>query len=227
MKAIFYFDLKKELKSVRAIIVGILFILIAYLIATFSQSLAIFSNGRSPAIEILFGLYAFGVFLFSAVLFSSIITREVQTQTFRYVTPYVSRRKIYITKFLMMMAFFTVITLVSLLVLLTLRGEFYFPIQSIFNLLVFYAYTEALVLLISTLSNNERLSSLLGISLSFIAPILYGIVYFKDNTFLNWINWLLPYRYLDLGSTWEISILVVLSIGMLCLGMYIFDRKEL
>ncbi len=225
MRAVYLFGLKKELLSVRALIIGIIFSLVSFLIANYSQSLAIFTEGNSPAIDTLFGVYAFLGFFFSSILFSNIITTEFKTQTFRYVTPYVSRMKIYLAKFLLMISYFVVITLIGMTVLFLGRNQFYIPIRSLFNLLIFYAYVEAIILLVSTVSANERLSSLLGIVISISVPILYAVIYFKNNIILDLFDWLLPFKYLE--SSWEIGILILLVIIILYVGEYFFERKDL
>ncbi|WP_297079131.1 ABC transporter permease [uncultured Enterococcus sp.] len=225
MRAVFLFGLKKELLSIRALIVGIIFSLVSFLIANYSQSLAIFIDGNSPAIDTLFGIYAILGFFFSSILFSNIITTEFKNQTFRYVTPYVSRMKIYLAKFLLMISYFVAITLIGMVVLFLGRHQFYIPIYNLFNLFIFYAYVEAITLLLSTISTNERFSSLLGILISVGMPILYAVIYFKHNLILDIVDWILPFKYLE--GTWEISILIVFVIGILYVGEYFFERKDL
>ncbi len=225
MKSIYLSNLKKEIKSIKAIIVSALFILVSFLIAKYSGSLSIFSDGNSPAIETLFGIYAFLGFLFSSILFSGIICREVETETLRYITPYLSRRKIYFTKFLVMMTYFLLIILVSLVTLFAIRGEIFLPIQDLVNIIIFFAYTESLVLLISTISNSERLASLLGIVFSIAFPIIFAFSYFKENILLKIVNWILPYKYLE--DDWEILVLLLLSLILFVLGLTFFERKEI
>ncbi|EPI03837.1 hypothetical protein D920_00271 [Enterococcus faecalis 13-SD-W-01] len=124
-----------------------------------------------------------------------------------------------------MMAYFSMITLLSLLFLLVIRKEFYLPLQSIFNLFVFYAYTESVILLISTVSKTDRVSYFVGMVISFIMPILYAVAYFKNNIWLDALNWLLPYKYLD--SNWQIIYLILITSVIFFFGMYSFERKEL
>ncbi|BAL62849.1 ABC transporter permease [Melissococcus plutonius] len=225
MKAIYLFGLKKELLSVRALIIGSIFSLVSFLITNYSQSLLLFVDGKSPAIETLFGVYAILGFLFSTILFSNIVTTEYRSQTFRYVIPYASRMKIYLAKFLLMITYFLVVTSIGLIVLLVGRNQFYIPINKLINLFIFYAYVESLTLLLSTISANERFSSLLGIILSISFPILYAFIYFKDNAILDVFDWILPFRYLE--SSWEIGILVIITIFIFYIGEYFFERKDL
>lgn len=225
MKAIYLFGLKKELLSVRALIIGSIFSLVSFLITNYSQSLVLFIDGKSPAIEILFGVYAILGFLFSTILFSNIVTTEYRSQTFRYVIPYASRMKIYLAKFLLMITYFLVVTSIGLIVLLVGRNQFYIPINKLINLFIFYTYVESLTLLLSTISANERFSSLLGIILSISFPILYAFIYFKNNAILDVFDWILPFRYLE--SSWEIGILVIITIFIFYIGEYFFERKDL
>lgn len=225
MKAIYLFGLKKELLSVRALVIGSIFSLVSFLITNYSQSLVLFIDGKSPAIEILFGVYVILGFLFSTILFSNIVTTEYRSQTFRYVIPYASRMKIYLAKFLLMITYFLVVTSIGLIVLLVGRNQFYIPINKLINLFIFYAYVESLTLLLSTISANERFSSLLGIILSISFPILYAFIYFKNNAILDVFDWILPFRYLE--SSWEIGILVIITIFIFYIGEYFFERKDL
>lgn len=225
MKAIYLFGLKKELLSVRALIIGSIFSLVSFLITNYSQSLLLFVDGKSPAIETLFGVYAILGFLFSTILFSNIVTTEYRSQTFRYVIPYASRMKIYLAKFLLMITYFLVVTSIGLIVLLVGRNQFYIPINKLINLFIFYTYVESLTLLLSTISANERFSSLLGIILSISFPILYAFIYFKNNAILDVFDWILPFRYLE--SSWEIGILVIITIFIFYIGEYFFERKDL
>lgn len=225
MKAIYLFGLKKELLSVRALVIGSIFSLVSFLITNYSQSLLLFVDGKSPAIETLFGVYAILGFLFSTILFSNIVTTEYRSQTFRYVIPYASRMKIYLAKFLLMITYFLVVTSIGLIVLLVGRNQFYIPINKLINLFIFYTYVESLTLLLSTISANERFSSLLGIILSISFPILYAFIYFKDNAILDVFDWILPFRYLE--SSWEIGILVIITIFIFYIGEYFFERKDL
>nr|WP_278842807.1 ABC transporter permease [Melissococcus plutonius] len=225
MKAIYLFGLKKELLSVRALVIGSIFSLVSFLITNYSQSLVLFIDGKYPAIEILFGVYAILGFLFSTILFSNIVTTEYRSQTFRYVIPYASRMKIYLAKFLLMITYFLVVTSIGLIVLLVGRNQFYIPINKLINLFIFYTYVESLTLLLSTISANERFSSLLGIILSISFPILYAFIYFKNNAILDVFDWILPFRYLE--SSWEIGILVIITIFIFYIGEYFFERKDL
>lgn len=227
MKNIYFFDLKRELNSIKTIIISLLFILISFLIAKYSPSLStlIDDTGSSPAIAILFGIYAFMGFLFSSILFSGIISKEIESETLRYITPYSSRKKIYLAKYFVTVTYFSLITALSLIILLFIRGVVIVPIQDYFNMLVFFMYIEAIVLLVSTICSNERMATLINLLLSLIFPIVFVIAFFKENIILKALVWLLPYKYLE--SSWEISILIILTSCILILGIRIFERKEI
>lgn len=227
MKNIYFFDLKRELNSIKTIIISLLFILISFLIAKYSPSLStlIDDTGSSSAIAILFGIYAFMGFLFSSILFSGIISKEIESETLRYITPYSSRKKIYLAKYFVTVTYFSLITALSLIILLFIRGVVIVPIQDYFNMLVFFMYIEAIVLLVSTICSNERMATLINLLLSLIFPIVFVIAFFKENIILKALVWLLPYKYLE--SSWEISILIILTSCILILGIRIFERKEI
>ncbi|MEC6748075.1 ABC transporter permease [Marinilactibacillus sp. XAAS-LB27] len=227
MKSIYLYGLKYELKSIKTIVVSLVFTGLSFLIANFSPSLtiAINNNGVSPAIDTLFVLYMFLGFLFSSILFGGIISREIETETIRYISPYLSRKKIYLAKYLVTLTYFALMIVFSLTILFVSRGAIVIPLASLANILVFFLYTLALVLLISTVSRNERTATLIGIVLSLLFPIIFTYTFFKDYTLLNILNWLLPFRYLNSG--WEILILLLLAILVYILGATLFERKSL
>lgn len=225
MKSIYLWDLKREFKSVKAFVIASAFISVSLLIAKYSHSLELLNNGESPAISILFAIYAGVGFLFSGILFSDIITKEVSSQTFRYLIPYISRKKIIIAKFFTMMSYFISIIFLAITLLFLIRGDFYLPYKELFSLIIFFAYVESIILLVSILSNSERLSSLICILISIISPIIYGISTLRNDVIFNILNWFLPYRYLE--SDWTVIFLIILTVLIFTLNIYLFERKEL
>ena len=92
---LFLTTLRRELNSIKSFLVVIFFIIIAIILGKYLTSVAILidAKGNSALIDLLFGIYGFLGYLFSAVLFSGIIADEVNTQTMRYLVPYVSKKR--------------------------------------------------------------------------------------------------------------------------------------
>lgn len=229
MQAVYLYGLKHELKSIKTIIISIVFIGLSFLIAKYSGSLSIIldSNGSSPAIQLMFLCYAFMGFLFSSILFGGIISKEVETETLRYITPYLSRRKIYTAKYLITITYFLLVILLALIVVFSVRGVIVVPWRDLLSIIVFFLYIESVIIMVSTISKNERTATLVGIVLSLLFPAIFTVAYFRDNIFLDAIDWLLPYRYLEGTNSWELLILLLLACAAFYVGMVIFERKEI
>lgn len=229
MQAVYLYGLKHELKSIKTIIISIVFIGLSFLIAKYSGSLSIIldSNGSSPAIQLMFLFYAFMGFLFSSILFGGIISKEVETEMLRYITPYLSRRKIYTAKYLITITYFLLVILLALIVVFSVRGVIVVPWRDLLSIIVFFMYIESVIIMVSTISKNERTATLVGIVLSLLFPAIFTVAYFRDNIFLDAIDWLLPYRYLEGTNSWELLILLLLAWTAFYVGMVIFERKEI
>lgn len=137
--ALFFLTLKKEIFSIKSFVIGGLFIVVSVLAGKYTTSVSIFlnSNRSSGLIDLLFGIYGFLGYIFSSVLFSGLISKEVESQTMRYVTPYLSRKAIYLAKYFASLCYFLIILAVSLVVLFLFRGAVVFPIYSILSIIAF------------------------------------------------------------------------------------------
>ncbi|MGX7418333.1 ABC transporter permease [Carnobacterium gallinarum] len=227
MKTIYFDELKRELLSIKALIITVILIGTAFIAGKYSTTLDLISSdgGSSPLIDILFGIYGFFGLMFSFLIFSGIVARDVDSQSMRYITPYLSRTKIFFAKYFSMLTYFVLILFLSLVILFLTRGEIIFPVQSLVNITLFFSYSEALVLFFSVLFNKERMVSLTGMIISIAFPILGAWSTISSNYILKIISWVLPYRYVD--AKLDIIILVFLTVLILLFGLFIFLRKEI
>ncbi|MGH2065173.1 hypothetical protein ACRCJ1_02095 [Aerococcus sp. L_4] len=177
--------------------------------------------------SLLYGIYAFLTFLFSSILFSGIFSREIENQSIRFITPYLSKKKIYAAKLLTMLTIFAIILTISIAITFIVRSVGSFPLIDTLMFTMFLIYIQAIVIIISLLSPNDRLASIVGLLFSLLMPILFIVSNFVDNKFVAAINWVLPYRYISMENSWEGLILVVLTILLIFLGLVIFERKEI
>ncbi len=225
--ALFIETLKREFFSKKSILIIVCYIFIAYFIGKYGTILStvISENGRLVLVDVLLVIYALLGYLFSSVLFSGLIAEEIELQTMRFLTPYLSRRRIYLEKYLASICYFFILTIISIIILFTVYGKVDLPIYSILSILGFYLYTQSLVMLVSTISSTQRISTIISLTLSILFPIVYSLSLLKKWTILIGLRWLFPYHYLS--KTWEITVLYFLAFSILLLGIEIFKRKEI
>lgn len=227
MFAYYKTNLLNELKSIKILLVSLIFIITAYTLSYYSNRLNLDLGGDFTVLSLLYGIYAFLTFLFSSILFSGIFSREIENQSIRFITPYLSKKKIYAAKLLTMLTIFAIILTISIAITFIVGSVGSFPLIDTLMFTMFLIYIQAIVIIISLLSPNDCLASIVGLLFSLLMPILFIVSNFVDNKFVAAINWVLPYRYISMENSWEGLILVVLTILLIFLGLVIFERKEI
>lgn len=224
---LFFSTLKNELFSKKSLAVIAFYILSAYLVGKYGTKLdAILSeDGHSVLIDALLVIYALLGYLFSSVLFSGLIAEEVESQTMRYLTPYLSRKRIYLEKYFASVFYFLILTVISLVVLFLAKQILLFPVYSFLAILGFYLYIQSLVMLVSTIVSSQRLSNLISLLMSILFPLLYSLSLLKNWVILKIVRWIFPYYYLS--KTWEIVVLYLLTALCIWFGIKIFKKKEI
>lgn len=224
---LFSSTLRNELFSKKSLVVIAFYILSAYLVGKYGTTLdTLFSeDGPSVLVDVLLAIYALLGYLFSSVLFSGLIAEEVESQTMRCLTPYLSRERIYLEKYLATVCYFLILTVISLVMLFLTHRTLSFPIYSFLAILGFYLYIQSLVILVSTIVSSQRLSNLISLLISILFPLLYSLSLLKKWFIFKIIRWIFPYYYLS--KTWEITVLYLLSILCIWIGIKIFNKKEI
>ncbi|SJZ95452.1 hypothetical protein SAMN02745116_01937 [Pilibacter termitis] len=117
MKTIFIDELRRSLLTIKSMIIIVSFLGIAFLVGKYSEVIALVAEGKSAIVTGMFGGFTLLGALFSFMLYASNLTREIETESIRYITPYVSRRNIFLGKFFAMTVYFFTLIFFSLLVL--------------------------------------------------------------------------------------------------------------
>lgn len=222
------FYLKNELKTFRTLIVSAFFATITLLIAIYmpEELFKASPDGSSRAAEIIISIYVMIGFICSSVLFSGILSHDIESRNLRFITPYFSRKKIFLAKYSVTMIYFVTVFLMSFLVLMLFKGNVPVSTQLAVNTLVIYLYTEGIIVFVSSISKSEKTSALLTTLISFIFPAVgISAMYFTDKKWLQILQWLTPYPYLDVDV--EILYLLALSATFIGLGLYLFEKKEI
>lgn len=168
------------------------------------------------------GFTILGTF-FSFILFSGILSKDIESGSIRYVLPYIKRTTLILSKYLAMIIYFVSLVIITL-ILLFIEKHFKIPWEQIFNMICFFAYIQALVLLLSSVL-KERMSTFVGIVIGFALPILGLLSAGSHNLIYEVVTWLLPFRYLY--ARWDIFALIALTVAIIAATAYIFETREL
>jgi len=220
-------QLFSSLKSVKSIVLILLLSLISYAVANNFTQLPLLASGTNTlsVSDIIFALLSvLGVF-FTLQMFGGNLTREIETQSIRYVLPYVKRYEIILAKIIAYQLFWLIILAISLLILSISRHEFFFPVTDLISMFGFFLYINAIALLTSVVVKKEKSSTFIGIVISILIVFIGIWSILSHNIMLKALSWLLPYRYMTFN--WDIIVLFVLSFILIIASIVIFNKKEL
>lgn len=201
------------------------FVSISYYIGKYSLPLEVLTHSKSAPTQFLFISFAILGTFFAFILFSGILSKDIESEAIRYVLPYIKRYQLVLSKYLAMVIYLILLLSVSFIIIV-LRGKVVFPFHEFFNMICFFAYILALVILLSTVL-NERMSFFVGIIAGFALPILGGITGMasnRNNLGYKIVSYFLPFRYIK--ANWDILILLAISAVLLGLTIYLFNVKE-
>jgi ABC-type transport system involved in multi-copper enzyme maturation permease subunit len=227
MLTIYLDEVKRELLSVKTLLISLVLIGIALIAGKYSPSLQLIAPDSQSLslVNTLFSIYGILGFLFSSIIFSGIFTKDIDSQAIRYITPYIHRIKIYFAKYLAMVSYFTLILLISLVIIFITRETIFFPLSSFINMIVFFSYIEAVIILLSIVCSKERMANFIGVFISIIFPAIGAWAMLSNNKIAKTINWILPFRYVE--SSWDILILIGITVILIIVSLSLFIRKEI
>lgn len=199
MKTISYYEFKSQFKSIKAVLI------IALLLVVTLGSAKLFQSFQVQTKELGFdGMYIAGLValltiagpLFVSALSHDSINRETHTRTMRFLVTKVSRAEIVIGKFIGMFAFWVVCLAVVSLALIPFSGTFY--VREYIVILLFMAYFCGLFLFLSTVITKPSLSLFIGTVLAIGLPVVgfWGLVD-NSNVVIRFVNYVMPYFYFD------------------------------
>ncbi|MBF4501934.1 ABC transporter permease subunit [Savagea sp. SN6] len=212
------------MKSFKALLVIALLVLSSYFASSFIASApAEFMMGTDAytAVIRLF-LLGFG-FVFVLMLSHDVMSREVASGTMRLLITKTSRIAIIGGKFLGIAAFWLFSLGVSLAIISFFAKEL--PWLAFLQLYSFLLFIIGLCLLLSTLAKSPNVSLLIGLAVSFIAPIIGIWSTFSDKAWLQPFKYILPYRY-QTAENVSLFVPVLFGIGFLTLATFLFKRGD-
>lgn len=219
-------------KSIRSILIILFITFTSYQFATFinnNPSLLKDLIGNENGVNsiypsaIMMVMKVFG-FLFIFAISHDLINKEIETNTIRLVVSKISRLQFMIGKMLGTLIFWIVTITISFGILFIISGEWF--LNEYIQIIMFVFYIISLVLLLSTLITNPKLTMFLGIFLGIILPILGLVAGTVDEGYITPFKYILPYNYIN--SSVELMF-IPFTIGLLffIIAGFILQRKDL
>lgn len=224
MLAIATKEFVEMMKSFKSLFIIALFVLSSYFMSSFVSknvvSIGTDTNNYVSVTRILILLFGF---LFVLMLSHDLISRETSTKTIRFLITKTSRTSIIVGKFLGVAAFWLFSLGISITIVSFFAKDFlWFTFLQLYSFLIF---AIGLCLLISTLAKTTGMSMLLGLAVSFIAPIVGFWSMFSERTWLKPFKLLLPYQY-QIKENGLVLIPLIIVLLFISVSIWYFKRGD-
>lgn len=211
-------------KSFKSLFVISLFVLTSYFMSKFVSKnlvgLGADTNEYVSATRLLILLFGF---LFVLMLSHDLMSREISTKTIRFLITKTSRTNIILGKFLGVAAFWLFSLGISITIVSFFAKDFlWFTFLQLYSFLIF---AIGLCLLISVLAKTTSISMLLGLAVSFIAPVIGIWSMFSEKTWLKPFQLLLPYQY-QIKENGLVLIPLIIGLIFVSISIWYFKRGD-
>lgn len=224
MLAIATKEFVEMMKSFKSLFIIALFVLSSYFMSSFVSknvvSIGTDTNNYVSVTRLLILLFGF---LFVLMLSHDLVSRETSTKTIRFLITKTSRTNIIVGKFLGVAAFWLFSLGISITIVSFFAKDFlWFTFIQLYSFLIF---AIGLCLLISTLAKTTGMSMLLGLAVSFIAPVVGIWSMFSEKTWLKPFKLLLPYQY-QLKENGLVLIPFIIGLLFISISIWYFKRGD-
>ncbi|WP_347552991.1 ABC transporter permease subunit (plasmid) [Pseudalkalibacillus hwajinpoensis] len=227
MWAISLQELKGLSKGIRSIIITAFItgisLLFAYLAQENGELIGGISKESAYTSGLSVGVIFFGI-LFVFILSHDAISKESQNRTMRFIVTKTSRKNIILAKAIGITLFWIAVVFLSVSAISLVAKMFF--IKTFLQCIVFLFYGISITLLVSTLCKKGSQSLFIGLLVSLLLPAVSFATIFWDNIFIQWVKYLTPYYYMDLGLGY-LTIVLVLSLGLLVTSSILFEKRDL
>lgn len=222
-------ELKKQMKSIKSIIVVFIIFAVTVGVAAGVKKFAAFIDMHSGNDVYTTGLMLTILFagpLFTLSLSHNIINEEMKSRTIRFIATKTSRTNIIIGKYLSIVIFWFICLLVSLLLIMIFAHQLYFVRG--FTLFSFVTYFIGLTILLSILIKNPLVTNLLGIFLSIMFTVVGIWSALSHNILLKIISFITPYHYLFYENTSVFAAVpILISIIFVIISILVMRKRDL
>lgn len=212
------------IKSVKAVIIILIFVLFSFYISNFlikSSEL----NARQGAVYSSLRLLVFVMgYLFASILSHNTINREIEQRTGRLIVTKISRNSFWLGKFVGNLMFWFVCITSSYILISIMSNQL--DVTVYFMTLSIMLYFVALVLLVSTVIDKTSMSNFVGLFLGIAMPGIGMWVTLDEKNVLGFAKYVFPYFYILKGGAFML-IPVLIAMIWLLISLIIIRKKEL
>lgn len=212
------------IKSVKAVIIILIFVLFSFYISNFlikSSEL----NARQGAVYSSLRLLVFVMgYLFASILSHNTINREIEQRTGRLIVTKISRNSFWLGKFVGNLMFWFVCITSSYILISIMSNQL--DVTVYFMTLSIMLYFVALVLLVSTVIYKTSMSNFVGLFLGIAMPGIGMWVTLDEKNVLGFAKYVFPYFYILKGGAFML-IPVLIAMIWLLISLIIIRKKEL
>lgn len=212
------------IKSVKAVIIILIFVMFSLYISDFLIKSAEFNTGKVAVYSSLRLLVFVLGYLFASILSHNTINREVEQRTGRLIVTKISRNSFLMGKFVGNLTFWFVCITVSYVLISIMSNQQ--DVEVYFMTLSTMTYFVGLVLLISTLINKTSMSNFLGLFLGLAMPGIGIWITLAERHVLGFTKYIFPYFYILKGGAFML-IPVLIAIIWIIIALIIIGKKEL
>ncbi|MED4990769.1 MULTISPECIES: ABC transporter permease [Parageobacillus] len=227
MWTICFHEFKGLFKSIKSIIIVAIIFGVTYwtadLMTTITDRLDVNTGKDGYATGIASIVFLLG-FLFISSLSHDVINREVSTRTMRFLVTKTSRVKIIIGKYLGIWLFWFFCIFTSFVLIAFVSKNFLW--WGILECMGFISVAIAYNLVFSVIFPKPAITMFFGVVFALAFPVLSFLVIHSNNVFISWFKFFTPYYYALLGDFY-ILVNFVYAIGLLMLGIVLFNRRDL
>jgi ABC-2 type transport system permease protein len=163
-------------------------------------------------------------FFFVTVISHDTLSREIDSQTIRFLVTKTTRSSIVLGKYLGVYSFWTMVVTASYIPIIFVSGSF--NLLDYIQLLSFLCFVVGLTILFSAVIKSPTYTLLCGIFCSFVFPVVGVMAMVKTGLYWNLIKFLTPYYYYVNTGYW-ILVPFLMSILMVLISIIIFTRRDL
>ncbi|HFI0080778.1 TPA: ABC transporter permease [Streptococcus suis] len=216
-------EFKRVLKSIRTVVIILIFVLFSYGISSSLDNFNASANDNISAAYSSIRLLVFILgYLFVSILSNNCINKEIETGSINFVLSKISRRDFVVGKFIGIFLFWCVCIGISFSVISFLTHQIDFSV--LLMLLCVITYYISLCILFSVFISKSSITNFFGLIIGILFPIL-GLTVTLSDGWYSFFMYLFPYEYILRGGIFMIVPLLISSV-FLSIAVHQFSRKE-
>ncbi|MFL2142041.1 MULTISPECIES: ABC transporter permease [Ruoffia] len=215
-------ELKHILKSIRTIVIILIFVLFSYGMSSTLSNITSTGDSIAAAYSSIRLLVFILGYMFVSTVSNSCINREIETGSIKFVLSKINKQQFIIGKFIGIFLFWFICIGTSFTVISFLTNQV--DLSILFMLMSVVTYYISLCVLLSVLVSKSSTTNFIGLIMGIFFPIV-GLWVTLSNEWYNFFMYFFPYEYI-LKDGYFIVVPVLISIIYLSIAVVSFSRKE-